>query len=74
MLYSLATALSAAFVINAPVAPIVEIRQAVSPAIVQNQPVTSSIFPTSLVTADMLDDFADQEAKRDAAIEAKVRV
>jgi len=33
--------------------------------------VRSSVFPTTLVTADLLDDFAEQETKKDAALQAR---
>jgi hypothetical protein len=72
MLYLVAVG-AAALLINAPVAPPALVQPAAAPAIAYRSPTAASIFPTTTITADLLDDFAAEQAVKDAQLEAKVR-
>ena len=73
MLYAVALG-ALSLIINAP-API-EIRQVASAAPIASahRLTSASIFPTTSINADLLDDLAAEEAKKDAIIEAKKAV
>ena len=56
--------------VNAP-APVVAQQRVNALSVAQLKAAQSSVFPTSSVVADLLDDFAAQESQKDAAIQAR---